>query len=251
MYNGMRAWFSYANSTLANKTQTTTRHLTRWVPCDGYIRHQNDHLSGRTTDTFVMGEWQVAGVGGTRPLPECLKGRFSFEARDYLFSFQGYVHFEEFFCFPCFCKIWRQTFELWGFWFRRCLGAVFENCAPSPFRAIFTTFNYDHEYFFENFHSILKAEPESYGDSQAEQSTSVMVRRKQEQKLDLRDKAQENRWSSSRLVRVTCGDPWSKRDKNTAKFQASIVYKTSKFWGSSLFRDLISLPFCTSLFSCT
>ena len=40
------------------------------------------------------------GVGGTRPLRnvlgEALKGRFSFEARNYLFSFPSYVHFEEF-----------------------------------------------------------------------------------------------------------------------------------------------------------
>ena len=87
------------------------------------------------TDISVMGEWEVVGVGGTRPLRnvlgEALKGRFSFEARNYLFSFPSYVHFEEFFCFPRFCKIWRQMFEPWGFWFRRCLGALFENCAPS------------------------------------------------------------------------------------------------------------------------
>ena len=48
-----------------------------------------------------MSEGQVAGVGGTRPLEnvlgEALKGRFSFEARNYLFSFQSYVRFEEFF----------------------------------------------------------------------------------------------------------------------------------------------------------
>ena len=66
--------------------------LTRWVPYDGYIRHQNDHLSGRMTDISVMGEWQVAGVGGIRPLEkvlgEALEGRFSFEARNYLFFFQ-------------------------------------------------------------------------------------------------------------------------------------------------------------------
>ena len=71
-----------------------------------------------------MGEWQVAGVGGTRPLRnvlgEALEGRFSFEARN-LFSFQSYVRFEEFFCFPRFWKIWRQTFMLWSFWFRRGL----------------------------------------------------------------------------------------------------------------------------------
>ena len=76
------------------------------MPYDGYIRHQNDHLSGRMTDISVMRELQVAGVGGTRPLEnvlgEALKGRFSFEARNYLFSFQSYVRFEEFFCFPRF-----------------------------------------------------------------------------------------------------------------------------------------------------
>ena len=32
-----------------------------------------------------------------------------------------------------------------------------------------------------------------------------------------RDRAQKDRRSSSRLVRVTCGDPWSKRDKSPMK----------------------------------
>ena len=122
--------------------------LTRWVPYDGYIRHQNDHLSGRMTDISVMGEWQVAGVGGIRPLErvlgEALEGRFSFEARNYLFSFQRYDLFEEFFCFPCFWKIWRQTFKLWGCWFRRCLGGLFEHSAPSP-GIFFANCDYDHE----------------------------------------------------------------------------------------------------------
>ena len=65
------------------------------------FRHQNDHLSGRMTDISVMGEWQVAGVGGTRPLwdvlGEALERRFSFEARNNFFSFQSYVRFKEFF----------------------------------------------------------------------------------------------------------------------------------------------------------
>ena len=76
------------------------------MPYDGYIRHQNDHLSGRMTDISVMGERQVAGVGGIRPLEkvlgEALEGRFSFEARNYLFSFQRYDLFEEFFVSPRF-----------------------------------------------------------------------------------------------------------------------------------------------------
>ena len=39
-------------------------------------------------------------------------------------SFLSRVMFisKSFFCFPRFCKIWRQTSELWSFWFRRCLG---------------------------------------------------------------------------------------------------------------------------------
>ena len=35
--------------------------LSRWVPYNGYIRHQNDHLSGRKTEISVMGESQSAG----------------------------------------------------------------------------------------------------------------------------------------------------------------------------------------------
>ena len=55
-----------------------------------------------------MGEWEVVGVGGTRPLwdvlGKALKGRFLFEARNYLFSFPSYVHFEEFFVSRAFVK---------------------------------------------------------------------------------------------------------------------------------------------------
>ena len=169
------------------RSETARRQLTRWVPHDGYIRHQNDHLSGRMTDISVMGEWQVAGVGGTRPiwnvLGEAIEGRFSFEAQNYLFSFQSYVRFEEFFCFPPFSKIWRQMFKLWGFWFGRCFWALFENSAPSP--GIFANSDYDHKYFLKIFLSFFPKQsrfylPDSYGDPNSEQSTLVMVRRKLE-----------------------------------------------------------------------
>ena len=47
-------------------------------------------------------------VGGTRllrnALGEALKGRYSFEARNYLFSFPSYGHFEEFFVSRVFVK---------------------------------------------------------------------------------------------------------------------------------------------------
>ena len=115
------------------------------------------------TDISVMGEWQVAGVGGTRPLRnalgEALKGRYLFEARNYPFSFQSYVHFEEFFCFPCFCKIWRQTFKVWSFWFRRCLVAFSDKSALSP-GIYFEPWKWPRD-FFENFLYFFKAEPVS------------------------------------------------------------------------------------------
>ena len=144
------------------KNQNDGATLTRWVPYDGYIRHQNDHLSGRITDISVMGEWQVVGAGGTRPLRnvlgEALKGRFSFEARKYLFSFQSYVHFEEFFFVSrAFVRFGRQTFERWGFWFRRFLGALFRNSARSP--GIFLRTPTTTSSNFENFLSFFKAQP--------------------------------------------------------------------------------------------
>ena len=81
-----------------------------------------------------------------------------------------------------------------------------------------------------------------------------MVRRTLEHKLALARSSAGGRRFLSRLVRVACVDPWLKRDKNTtksecdwAKFQPSIIYKTSKFWWAC-FWDPMSLPFCTSLF---
>ena len=48
------------------------------------------------------------GVEGARPLRnvlgEALRGRFSFEARNYLFSFPSYAHFEEFFVSRAFAR---------------------------------------------------------------------------------------------------------------------------------------------------
>ena len=61
------------------------------------------------------------GVGGARPLRnvsgKVLRGRFSFEARNYLFSFPSYVHFEEFFVSRPFAKFGakRSSPEAFGF----------------------------------------------------------------------------------------------------------------------------------------
>ena len=135
--------------------------LTRWVPHDGYIRHQNDHLSGHMTDISVMGEWQVAGVGGTRPLWNVLgetnEGRFSFEARNYLFSFQSYVRFEEFFVSRAFERFGAKCSSSGAFGFDDVLGLFLKT--PLLHRAFFANSDYDHKYFLKISFLFSKAEP--------------------------------------------------------------------------------------------
>ena len=155
------------------------------VQNDGYRENDGYRVPAayRVQHISAMGERQVVGVGGTRPLRnvlgEALKGRFSFEARNHLFSFPSYVHFEEFFVSHAFAKFERQTFEPWDFLFRRCLGDLFENCAPSL--GIFWEFRLRHEYFLKISSHFSKQSrcylPDSYVDPQAEQSSLVMVRR--------------------------------------------------------------------------
>ena len=68
--------------------------------------------------------------------------------------------------------------------------------------------------------------PDSYGDPQVEQSILVMIRQKLAGKLHFRSlarSAKTNQRSSSWLVRVTCGDRWSKREKKTQGSQRVIV----------------------------
>ena len=94
--------------------------------------------------------------------PECFRqgsrGTIFVRSSKLSLFFPELCSFRRVFCFPLFCKIWRQAFELWGFWFQRCLGALFENSAPSP--GIFANSDWDHKYFLKI--SILfffKAEP--------------------------------------------------------------------------------------------
>ena len=137
--------------------------------------------------------------------------------------------FEEFFCFPRFWKIWRQMFKLWGFWFRRCFGALFENSARH--RAFFCELLLRPQVFLENFlsffqsgagftsltamaiPSLSKALWWWYVKNQNENSTSGRWR----------DRAQKDHRSSSRLVQVVCDDPWSRRGNKTQRSQRVIV----------------------------
>ena len=191
----------------------------------------------------VMGEWQVVGVGGTRPLQnvlgEALKGQFGFEARNYLFP--ELCSFRRVFCFPCFCKIWRQTFEPWDFLFRRCLGALFENCAPSlgiflrtptTTTSIFVKISI---LFWKQSRCYL---PDSYVDPQAEQSSLVMVRRKLEWKIDFRTLARSSAEGLS--IAVTISRPtsrlrWSmvqKRRKARRSQRVIALYRLQNQWGN-------------------
>ena len=97
-----------------------------------------------------MGEWQVAGVGGTRPLRnvlgEALEGRFSFEARNYLFSFQSNVRLEEFFVSRAFERFGAKCSSSGAFGFYDVLEVFLK--IPLRHRAFFENSDYDHEYFF-------------------------------------------------------------------------------------------------------
>ena len=142
--------------------------------------------------------------------------------------------FRRVFCFPRFCKIWRQTFQPWGFWFRRCLGALFEDCAPVTGHFLANS-DYGHEYFLKI--SILFSKqsryylPDSYVDPQAEQSSLVVVRRKLEWKLDFRAFARSSAEGPPIVVVFStsrCGDPWSKRDKSPMKSACDYPLSSAK-----------------------
>ena len=152
------------------------------------------------TDISVMGHDQVAGVGGIRPLwnvlGEALKGRFSFEARKCLFSFQSYAHLEDFFVSRPFVRFGAKLSSSGAFGFDDVLELFLRT--PLCHRSfslrtpIMTTdiFSKCPIFFSKQSQCYL---PDSYGDPQAEQSTLVFLRRKLEWKLDSRALA---RWST-------------------------------------------------------
>ena len=242
--------------------------LTRWVPYDGYIRHQNDHLSGRMTDISVMSEWQVAGVGGTRPLEnvlgEALKGRFSFEARNYLFSFQSYVRFEEFFVSRAFERFGAKLSSSGAFGFDDVLEVFLKT--PLRHRAFFCKLRlhglrpqvFFWKFLFSKTEPMLLAWQLWRSPSWAKHFGDGTSKTRMKTWLPCVGETERRRTMDRRRDwRVVCGDPWSKREKKRQGSQRVIVRRlnlhhlqTSEFWGAC-FQDPMSLPFRTSLFSWT
>ena len=95
-------------------------------------------------------------MGGTRPLKnvwgEALEGRFSFEARNYLFSFKSYVRFEEFFFVSrAFERFGAKRSSSWAFGFDDVLKAFLKT--PLRHQAFFlgtpiTTTSFENFLFF-------------------------------------------------------------------------------------------------------
>ena len=100
-------------------------------------------------------------MGGTRPLRnvlgDALKGRFSFEARKYLFSFQSYVHFEEFLVSRVFVRFGAKRWSAGAFGFDDVLELFLK--LRSVTVHLFANSDYDLEFFSENYLSFFKVEP--------------------------------------------------------------------------------------------
>ena len=213
----------------------SSKWSSQW-PYDGYIRHGWMTSCGLGRDSATV--WNVLG--------EAIEGRFSFEARNYLFSFRSYVRFEEFFfCFPRFERFGAKCSSSGAFWFRRCFGALLKT--PLRHRAFFCELLLRPQVFLENVLSFFPKQsrfylPDSYGDPKSEQSTLVMVRRKPVWKLDFRALARLSAEGPSIVVAIgTSRVRWSmvqKRKKKThtrksacdcAKAQPFIIYKPASF----------------------
>ena len=157
-------------------------------------------------------------MGGTRPLRnvlgEAIEGRFSFEARNYLFSFRSCVCFEEFFVSRAFERFGAKCSSSGAFGFGDVLGLFLKT--PLRHLAFFCELLLRPQVFLENFLSFFFPKqsrfylPDSFGVPKSEQSTLVMVRRNQNENSTSgrwRNRAQKDHRSSSRLVQVVCDDP--------------------------------------------
>ena len=99
------------------------------------------------------------GVGGTRPLwnvlGEAIEGRFSFEARNYLFSFRSYVRFEEFFVSRAFERFGAKCSSSGALGFDDILGFFLKT--PLRHRAFFCELLLRPQVFLENLLSFFQS----------------------------------------------------------------------------------------------
>ena len=236
---------------------------------DGYIRHQNDHLSGRMMVISVMGEWQVAGVGGTRPLRNVL-GEAS-QRTIFVRSSKISLFFPElcsfrrvFFVSRAFVKFGAKRSSSGAFakfWFRRCLGAFFENSAHH--RAFFANSESDHEYFLKICYFFQSragvtcliamvisrlSKALCDGTSKTRMKTWRVPGVGQIERRRIVDRRRD-RYEWLAVIHCPKEKKHSESECDWAKYQPFIVHKTSEFWGAC-FRDPMSLPFCILLFSC-
>ena len=215
-------------------------------------------------DGFIRHGWMTScGHGRDSATPECFRrdsqGMIFVQSSKYLFSFKSYVHFEEFVSRAFVRFKLAPNARALGLLVRRCHGALFENSASSP--GIFCELWIRPRVFFENFLSFFKAEPVSLawqlwwspGWAKYYQNENLTFGSWRDRGLN----SSKDRRSSSRSVRVACGDPWSKGEKT--QWSQSVIERSinpSSFTkptslGACFGHPPMSLPFCTSLFPCT
>ena len=219
------------------------------MPYDGYIRHQNDHLSGRMTS---------CGRGRDSATPKCFgrgsRGTIFVRTSKISLFFPELCSFRRVFCFPRFWKIWRQTFKLWGFGFDDDSEIFLKT--PLRHQACFCELRLRPRVCVENFLSFCKAEPlllawhlwrspgwaKHFGDGTL----------KTRMKLNFRALARSSAEEPSIVVAIaTSRVRWSMVQKRKIHKEVSVWLcegstfhhlQTSEFWGAC-FRDPVLLPF--------
>ena len=164
--------------------------------------------------------------------------------------FPEFCSFRRVFCFPRFCKIWRQTFERWAFGFDNVLKLFLK--LHSVTGHLFANSDYDLGCFFEDYFSFSKADPvllawqlwwfsawaKHFGDGTS----------KVEWKLHFRALARSSAEQpsiaiaivTSRLRRSTVQKRKSRKKSacDCAKCQAFIIFKTSQLWRTCFRPDI-------------
>ena len=231
-------------------------YLTRWVPYDEYIRHQMiiSVAVWRIYPSWVndkLRAWEGLGHSGMfwarlsrdnfRSKLEHIwfLSRVTFISKSFLFVSRAFVRFGA---------------KRSSFWFWQCLGARFET--PFGHRASFCELRLRPSIFW-NYLSFFKAEPvllawqlwwspgwaKHFGDgtSKVRMKTSHLGVGEIERRRTIDRCAR----------RVACGDPWSKREKNTQRSQRVIVWSLnpSSSTKPASFEEPVTKTWCRDRFA--